>query len=276
MQYIAITIEDIGETTSELLVALFTDIGFEGFEEEQKILKAFIKENDFDEILFNKTIELIDIKYSKSIIKQQNWNEKWEADFQPVEVLLPKKNSQFAYIRANFHKPNPAFLYDISITPKMSFGTGHHATTYLMVEQMSEIDFAGKSVIDFGTGTGVLAILAEKLGANKIVAIDNDEWSITNATENLKENHCTKIELILAETISKDYKAQIILANINLNIIKANIKAIVKTAEENAIFLFSGIMVHDEKHIIEVLENVSLRLREIFKKDGWLSILAHN
>jgi len=276
MEYIAITFENIEEAKGELLVALLADIGFEGFEEDQNTLKAFIKEVDFNEILFNKIIELNNVKYLKSTVKQQNWNEIWETDFEPVKVLHPTTNIPFAFIRANFHKADPAFLYDISVTPKMSFGTGHHATTHLMVEHMSEIDFAGKSVIDFGTGTGVLAILAEKMGATKIVAIDNDEWSITNATENLKENNCTKTELVLAETIVVDKKAQIILANINLNIIKATIEAITNAAEENAIFLFSGIMLHDEKQIIQVLENGNLTIKAIFKKGDWLSLLANN
>ncbi len=276
MEYTAISFQNIEESQSELLVALLADIGFEGFEEETKTLKAFIKSADFDESLFNNVIELNKFKYSKSVIKQQNWNEKWEADFEPVKVLHPVTNVPFAYIRANFHKADPAFFYDISVTPKMSFGTGHHATTHLMVAHMSEIEFKDKSVIDFGTGTGVLAILAEKMGATKIVAIDNDEWSITNATENLKENNCYKIEIVLDETIASGNKAQIILANINLNIIKANIFSIANCAEQDAIFLFSGIMLHDEKNITEVLEHGGLAIKAIFKKDGWLSILANN
>ena len=276
MEYIAITFENIEEAKSELLVALLADIGFEGFEENKKTLKAFIKENDFEEDLFTKIIEFSSVKYLKSIIKEQNWNEKWESDFEPVKVYHPTTNIPFAYIRANFHKADASFLYDICVTPKMSFGTGHHATTHLMVAHMSEIDFVGKSVIDFGTGTGVLAILSEKMGATKIIAIDNDEWSITNANENLKENDCSKTKLVLAETISVGFKAQIILANINLNIIKANIEAITHAAEQNSILLFSGIMVHDEKQMIEVLKNNSLFINAIFKKDGWLSILAHS
>ena len=276
MEYIAITFENIEEAKSELLVALLADIGFEGFEEEQKTLKAFIKEAELNDELFNNIIEISNVKYLKSSIKQQNWNEIWEADFEPVKVFHPTTKIPFAYIRANFHKADPAFLFDISVTPKMSFGTGHHATTHLMVEHMSTIDFTSKSVIDFGTGTAVLAILAEKMGATKIIAIDNDEWSIANATENLKENDCFKTDLVLAETIVVDSKAQIILANINLNIIKANIKAITDAADDNAVFLFSGIMLHDEKKIIEVLQNGALTIKAIYKKDNWLSILASN
>ena len=276
MDHIAITFENIDETKSELLVALLADIGFEGFEEEQGILKAFIKENEFDENLFNNIVHLNDTKYLKSIVKKQNWNEKWEADFEPVKVLHPSTHIPLAYIRANFHPPDSTFLFDISVTPKMSFGTGHHATTHLMVQHMSEINFAGKTVVDFGTGTGVLAILAEKMGAENIVAIDNDEWSITNATENLKENHCNKIELVLAEKVVLVNKAQIILANINLNIIKANLSSIVNVADKNATFLFSGIMEHNEKQIFDALRNDNLFVKALFKKDGWVCIVANN
>ena len=191
-------------------------------------------------------------------------------------VYHPITNIPFAYIRANFHEPNSSFLHDISITPKMSFGTGHHATTYLMVAHMSGINFTHKSVIDFGTGTGVLAIVAERLGANKIVAIDNDDWSINNAKENLEINLCTKTELIKADTISAGYKADIVLANINLNVIIANIKEIKNAAEKNAFFLFSGIMVMDEQQIIEVLQKGKLVIDNVFTKDGWISIVAHN
>lgn len=274
MEYIAIAFENIEDSQSELLVALLADIGFEGFEEENRSLKAFIKSTEFDELLFNKVIELSNVKYSKSFIKQQNWNEQWEADFEPVKVLHPTTNSPFAYIRANFHKADPAFLYDISVTPKMSFGTGHHATTHLMVAHMSEIDFKNKTVIDFGTGTGVLAILAEKMGAEKILAIDNDEWSITNAEENIVVNKCTAVTILQAETIPEGKKADIILANINLNIIKANIEAIKNAASVGTVFLFSGIMLHDEEKIIETLKSANIIIKNIFRKENWLSILA--
>ncbi|MFN0082664.1 MAG: 50S ribosomal protein L11 methyltransferase [Ferruginibacter sp.] len=274
MEYTAITFENIEKSQSELFVALLADIGFEGFEEESKSLKAFIKSTELDELLFNKVIDINNFKYSKSIIKQQNWNEKWEADFEPVKVFHPTTNIPFAYIRANFHKVDPAFLYDISVTPKMSFGTGHHATTHLMVAHMSEIDFKNKSVIDFGTGTGVLAILAEKMGAEKILAIDNDEWSITNAKENIEVNKCTGINILQAETIPEGKKADIILANINLNIIKANIDAIKNAASFGTVFLFSGIMLHDEEKIIETLKGLEIIIKHVFKKENWLSILA--
>ena len=266
--------ENITENQKEILIALLSNEGFEGFEEEKDNLLAFIPSSKFDENIFETIIETTDVRYSKSIIKEENWNKLWESNFQPVAVYHSNTNEPFVFIRADFHKPDPSFLHDISITPKMSFGTGHHATTHLMVAHMSEIDFANKSVIDFGTGTGVLAILAEKLGANHIVGIDNDDWSINNAEENTKVNNCRHIKLIKAETIIADIPAQIILANINLNVIGENIHAIINAADSNAIFLFSGIMEHDKDKILTILLAADLEVNFVDNKDGWLLLHA--
>jgi ribosomal protein L11 methyltransferase len=130
----------------------------------------------------------------------------------------------FVAVRADFHEPIKDVKYEIIITPKMSFGTGHHATTYMMMEQMRDANFTDKIVFDFGTGTGVLAILAEKMGAKKIMAIDSDEWSIENANENIKRNNCTAIELQLTNTADVKSEFDIILANINKNIILENLE----------------------------------------------------
>lgn len=276
MEYLQIHFTPITEVQSEIFIAQLNEIGFDGFEEEDNSLKAFVSIDKFHENLFNNIIEINKINYSKSIIKEQNWNEKWEADFEPVLVNHPTTSKPFVYIRANFHEPNILFEYNIEVTPKMSFGTGHHATTFLMVQQMSQINFAGKSVIDFGTGTGVLAILAEKMGAKAILAIDCDDWSINNAKENIEVNGCTNINLLKAETITAGNTADIVLANINLNIISANIDAIKQAAKTGAPILFSGIMLHDEKEISQVISNASFQIKHIFKKDNWLAILCVN
>ena len=265
---------DIDETKTEIIIALLSDIGFEGFQEENNLLKALIPIHQFDESLFNSIIEKDLLKYSKSIIKEQNWNEKWETDFEPVLVNHPTTSKPFVFIRASFHNENNSFEYNIEVTPKMSFGTGHHATTYLMVANMSGIDFKNKTVIDFGTGTGVLAILAEKMGAKSVLAIDNDEWSINNAKENIEVNNCKNITILQAETIPKGNKADVILANINLNIIKENITAIKDAASNETIFLFSGIMLHDEHKILEELTNAGMNINNVFRKENWLSVLA--
>ena len=276
MEHLQILFENINEDKKGILIALLSDMGFDGFEEEDKNLKAFIPSIKFDEDLLNTIIKINNVEYSKSIIKEENWNKKWESNFEPVVVNHPVTNKPFVFIRADFHQPNPSFLHDISITPKMSFGTGHHATTHLMVAHMSEIDFKNKTVIDFGTGTGVLAILAEKLGADQVTGIDNDDWSINNATENLLVNNCEKIQLIKAETVPEAVKGQIILANINLNIIKENIFAITNAAETDAVFLFSGIMFHDEDKIVTTLNEGRLNIESIYRSGDWLLLKAKN
>lgn len=157
----------------------------------------------------------------------------------------------------------------------MSFGTGHHATTYGIIECMSAIDFTNKAVIDFGTGTGVLAILAEKLGAAHIVAIDNDEWSINNAAENIKVNGCNNIELVKAESIVNKIKADIILANINLNVIISNLEMLLKAYKSDAIILLSGMLSEDEPLISAALKKHSINVRRIYENNNWIVVLAN-
>lgn len=275
MQYLQFEITDITEDQKDIIIALLSTIGFNGFDETDNVLKAIIPEEEFKVNLFNAIVQTISFKYSKSIIKEQNWNEKWESDFDPIKIYHPITSKLFVYIRAGFHEADVSFEFDIEVTPKMSFGTGHHATTYMMVANMGAVNFQDKTVIDFGTGTGVLAILAEKMGATKLLAIDNDEWSINNAKENFAVNHCTYIQILQADTIPEGNKANVILANINLNIIKDNISAITNAASTGTIFLFSGIMLHDEEKIIDVLSKAGIKIKDVLKKDNWLSIVAN-
>ncbi|MEP7165765.1 MAG: 50S ribosomal protein L11 methyltransferase [Ferruginibacter sp.] len=274
MEYYQFLFEGIPNDKRDILVALLNDIGFTGFEEADDSLKAFINIADLDQNDLDVVIATTDAKYSRSIIQEINWNEKWETSFEPVTVFEPGTAVPFVYVRAAFHQADTNAKIDIVITPKMSFGTGHHATTYLMAEQMSQIDFKNKTVIDFGTGTAVLAILAEKLGAANIIAIDNDDWSINNARENITANNCRHITLVRAETIDTAEKAAVILANINLNIITANLSVIKAAAEPAATLLFSGIMLHDEPLIISALKTAGIEIKEILYKNGWLAILT--
>lgn len=276
MNYYQFSFDVIEADEKDLLIARLADAGFEGFEEEGTLLKAFVSEADFKENEFESIIEQNSLKYLKSVIQETNWNAKWESGFEPVSVFYPGSSQPFARLRAAFHPADQSAEYDLLITPKMSFGTGHHATTYLMIEQMSQLSLAGKSVIDFGTGTGVLAILAEKLGAAKIIAIDYDDWSINNAQENVEANQCTRIILDKADTIPPGHKADIILANINLNIILANIDAIKTAANPGADILFSGILAQDEETIIQALNQHGFRINSILKKDNWLAIVTTN
>ncbi|HET7001601.1 MAG TPA: 50S ribosomal protein L11 methyltransferase, partial [Puia sp.] len=193
-RYIEIIIGTSNTDESDILVARLSQSGFEGFEEEPGKLHAFIPETLYDATKIEKIIA--DIKgvadpfhtlFQKEVIEPRNWNAEWEKDFEPVTV------DHFCAIRAHFHNAVPGVKYDIIITPKMSFGTGHHATTYMMIAAMEHLDLRQKSVLDFGTGTGVLAILACKMGAEPVLAIDSDELSIDNARENIALNDCGKV-----------------------------------------------------------------------------------
>ena len=266
-------VKDIQE--SETLIALLSDIGFEAFEEQENELKSYIKSEDFNEILFNNLIKENSLNYCKTIIKEKNWNEVWESGFEPINVYHPINNEIFVHVRADFHPPYPEVKYDLLITPKMSFGTGHHATTFQMIQQMALIDFKGMRVIDFGSGTGLLSILAEKMGAESIIAIDNDIWSINNSKENIEANQCQKIEVKHTDKCQEfDCKSDIILANINLNVIVSNLNNIINSCIPNGFIIFSGILKEDETKIVSFLENNSVKIISYSQKDNWLVLVC--
>ncbi len=257
-----------------MLIALLGEAGFSGFEETGNSLHAYIETGKADPLLFENIISLIDVNYSISIVKEKNWNEQWESGFNPVTVNHPTTGQPFVHIRAGFHQPNNAVNFDIEVTPKMSFGTGHHDTTFLMVSQMGILDMAGKKVIDFGTGTGLLAILAEKMGATTVLAIDNDDWSINNAAENITKNNCSHINLLKAETVPEGEKASVILANINLNIIISSLQDIRNACTQGANLLFSGILAEDEPVLKHALLNLGFSDLTPVNRNGWLIIRA--
>lgn len=219
---------DAGLEKAEMLIALLSNIGYSGFEETGNGLVAFINSESFDQPALDEIAVALSVTYSISSIQDQNWNKQWESGFEPIII------GDFAAIRAGFHQPIKNVRHDIVITPKMSFGTGHHATTYMMIEQMSGIDMRKMKVADFGTGTGVLAILAEKMGASLVDAIDNDDWSIENAGENIETNQCHTIELTKSETLNTGSDYDLVLANINLNVILDNLTAISRSAKKGA------------------------------------------
>ncbi|MFZ1530106.1 MAG: 50S ribosomal protein L11 methyltransferase [Ferruginibacter sp.] len=258
------------KNTQEQILALLGNKGYDAFEEKDDCLLAFIEQQSFDPLIIEEiAAHFKPVSYDISFIENQNWNQQWESSFEPVLV------GSFAAIRASFHPPIKDVLHEIIITPKMSFGTGHHATTFLVMKQMQQVDFAAKHVIDFGTGTGVLAILAEKLGAVSILAIDNDEWSINNARENIEANHAVKIELKNAGSLPASYKADIILANINLNVILANLAAIAGCCNTNATVIFSGLLAQDEKILLPALETHGFHLECITQKGDWIALRTH-
>ncbi len=273
--YIKIEFEITSAEQSEILVAELSEINFYAFEEDKSILLAFIKEEDFNEEELNEIISRRNIAYTKSIIRETNWNTKWESEFEPIII------KDFVAVRAAFHKQITDVKHEIIITPKMSFGTGHHATTYLMLQQMQYINFSNKTVLDFGTGTGILAILAKKLGAKKVVAIDNDEWSINNAKENFKANNCHDIILLQKDNLDysdkKEFeKYDVILANINLNVIKGSINGFKKISHSSTQLLLSGFLQIDEQILINNSKEAGFLYKATTNKNGWISLLLIN
>ncbi len=264
--YIQIEFQDVSIEQTEMLIAELNEIGFEGFEETENKLSAFISGGSYNESGVKEIAEKLSLVFSKTIIEETNWNEVWETNFQPVIV------NDFVGIRADFHQPITNVKHEIIITPKMSFGTGHHATTYMMIQQMQEMDLTNKTVFDFGTGTGVLAILAEKSGAAKIIAVDNDDWSITNAAENIQKNNCSRIQLIKANDADMNEQFEIILANINKNIILDNFSSLVKQLSLNGILLISGLLKEDEEQILQIAEQYNVRAVKKIIQNNWLSI----
>ena len=269
MNYYRYDFETVNDEQAEKLIALLSDIGFEGFEEGETVLSAFISSTGFNKKAFENVIEAFpDIIYVASVIENQNWNQQWETSFQPVIV-----GDKIA-VRAGFHEPIKNLEHEIIITPKMSFGTGHHATTYMMIQLMMGIEFKNKIVVDFGTGTGVLAILAEKLGASKIFAIDCDDWSMENAKENMLLNAAKKIVLSKNEVLDVPAPCDVILANITLNVISDNLERMGKFLHAGGKLLISGFLKTDEDAIKAQLARVHLAILKTVQRGDWMALLV--
>ena len=264
--YLEIKFSAADPDTAAIIIAKLSELGYEGFEEEEKFVKAFIREEDFKDNELENLEEELHTDCLVSRIENQNWNSSWESNFPPVVI------DDFCAIRAEFHDPIPNVQHEIVITPKMSFGTGHHATTEMMVRMMREIDFKNKTVFDFGTGTGILAILAKKLGAEKVVAIDNDEWSIENAGENIAANNCDVIELLKASSPVGDKIYDVILCNIIKTVIRENFSALVTLLKHDGIILLSGLLKDDKVEILEEAMKHEFQLKGESEKGNWICL----
>ena len=267
MDYTRISFTGIQQDKRDLLIALLSANDFEGFEETTDGLQAYIPREQFNQKELDELLADIHPEYGLTEIPGTNWNKLWESNFEPVVV------GSFCTIRADFHQVNTITDHEIIITPKMSFGTGHHATTYMMIAQMAGLDFKNKRVMDFGTGTGVLAILAEKLGAAMVTAIDNDEWSILNARENIAANKCDRIQLTQADKAFTHDKYDIILANITRNIILDNFPAFASGLAVPGILLLSGLLPDDEASVQSAASENGLRFNSKTTRDSWIALL---
>jgi ribosomal protein L11 methyltransferase len=265
--YLQFQITNQNSTERDIIIATLSEFGFEGFEETDEGINATTLEGQVNLDEVDAWLHEQGFTFRYSTIPDQNWNALWESNFEPVVV------NDFACVRAHFHAPNPQVKYDLLITPKMSFGTGHHATTWQMMEQMQHLPIAGSRVFDFGTGTGVLAILAEKMGAAEVEAIDIDTWSIENAAENITNNECTKIKLHLAEKLDSFAAAYIVLANINKHILLDNASELIALTKPGGFLLLSGLLVDDEKDIQDTFTSIAFEFRNKTEKSGWIALL---
>lgn len=258
------------QPATEILIAQLGYAGFESFVETEEGVVAYIQKSEWNpEIL--KDIQILNsdeftISYNKEEIEQTNWNEEWEKNFQPIIV------DNICSVRAPFHKPFDV-RYDIVIEPKMSFGTGHHETTHMMIQHILKNDFNNKVVLDMGSGTGVLAILAEKRGAKQIDAIDIDNWCYLNSLENVKRNNCYNIFVFEGDSsLLKGKKYDIILANINRNILLKDLETYADCLNVNGELYLSGFYEQDISVIETECTKHMLKLQDKLERNNWVSL----
>jgi ribosomal protein L11 methyltransferase len=251
---------------SEILIAELSQIGFDSFQDHDNSISAYIKVDFFDDYLFSKLRILnnneFEISFEKKHLKKINWNSKWESNFNPILI-------DECCIRAPFHSKTDC-KYDLIIEPKMSFGTGHHETTAMMIRYLLEDDFINSSVCDVGCGTGILAILAEKKGASVIDAIDIDNWSFINSKENIKKNNSKIINVYQGEiSILRNNFYDKIFANINLNILIREISIYSKSLINGGFLYLSGFYKDDVKSLLELASKLNLKFVDSKEANNW-------
>lgn len=259
------------EIIREVLCATLAEIGFESFVDNDNGITAYIQEKAFDAQAINQLIEEFPLEskitYNHTLIQDKNWNEEWEKHyFQPLVI------DNTCVIKSTFHELEGDFEYSILIDPKMSFGTGHHQTTELMIREILKEDFAGKSLLDMGCGTAILAILASMRGAGPIVAIDIDEWAYDNAKENLELNHISNVDVLIggAELLNPSTATfDIILANINRNILLQDIRHYASVLNNGGSLYMSGFYTEDIPAITDECAKYGLNLTRSGAKDNW-------
>ncbi|MBM3177355.1 MAG: 50S ribosomal protein L11 methyltransferase [Bacteroidetes bacterium] len=272
MYYTRLKVECASEF-SEILIAELGECGFDTFMENESGFEAYAEQEQYDSSaliwLKEKYTGTIEFTYSVSRVEKENWNEQWENSFEPVVV------EEACVVRAEFHHLPRTYPYEIVITPKMSFGTGHHATTWLMLKIQLHLDQFGKKVMDAGCGTTVLSIMAEKRGAELVDAFDIDEWSVENGNENIANNGCKKIRLRqgTVRSLSFDQKFDIVLANINKNILLDEMDAYAAALSTSGHLVLSGFFETDAADLIAKAKPFGFQELSRELKEGWCALL---
>ncbi len=266
MKYVKLIFTLQHEDDAEIIMALLSEFSILGFEQMETQLLAYSSEDVFNENLLKEMLGEFNCNYTIETIAHENWNQIWESNFEPIRV-----GSDIG-VRASFHDALVDCKYEIVITPKMSFGTGHHETTQMMLEYIGETDCQNKSVFDFGCGTGVLAILTKMKGANKIYGIDHDAWSVENAIENCRNNDCNDIEISIQDITEIQECFDIILANINLNILLEYLPLMKSLLNAGGIIIMSGIFVNDIPQLKSKFESLGMQLVSTKQKKDWAAV----
>ncbi|WBX77393.1 50S ribosomal protein L11 methyltransferase [Tenacibaculum ovolyticum] len=258
------------EPATEILIAELGEVGFESFVENENGVVAYIQKNEWKENMLEDVYilksEAFVINFNYKEIAQTNWNAEWEKNFNQIKV------DDLVSIRAPFHE-NPNLKYDIVIEPKMSFGTGHHETTHMMVQHLLDLDVKNKKVLDMGCGTGILAIFAEMKGAQPIDAIDIDAWCYENSLENVERNGCENISVFEGDSsllVNKKY--DLIIANINRNILLSDMEIYTSCLNKTGVLLLSGFYSEDIIIIDEEVSKYGLTLNKTIKRNNWVAL----
>lgn len=272
MEYLEFKIA-CNEAYREILIAVLAEIGFDSFLETETGIEAYITEDLFDRTAFDEVIAQYripgEISVEEGRMAKVNWNEEWEKNYDPIEV------GDQVYVRASFHAPKEGVAHEIIINPKMSFGTGHHATTYLMLTHQLNLDHQGKRVIDIGAGTGILAIMAHKLGAGEVQALDIDEWCVENGEENFALNGLPDVKMGLGtiREVAPQGTFDIVLANINKNVLLDEMEVYADLVQPNCHLLLSGFYEHDIQDIVDKAQAFGLVLKDQKSKNNWAALV---
>jgi len=271
MDYLEFKIKCLDEFR-EILIAELSEIGFDSFLETEEGIDAYTLKADFDREAFDEIIsqykEEGKLSVSEVTMPKVNWNEEWEKNYDPIPV------DDLVYVRASFHPSVPGFRHEIVINPKMSFGTGHHATTFQMLRNQGQIDHFGKRVLDVGSGTGILAIMADILGAKEVEAFDIDDWCVDNGNENFDLNNVkTKMGLGTIREVDPQDTFDIILANINKNVLLDEMSIYADLLVVNGYLLLSGFYTEDVSDLMECATPLGMNLMSERSKDNWAALI---